>query len=419
MGIESNANDGAPLQGPGQPSARDLSLARGYGHYMRDTRAAMLLDSNPLAGLSLVLLICTLVAGGLWADYAVLDEVTVANGEVIPSSREQVVQSLEGGILAQLNVREGDVVEANEVLLRIDDTRFSRSFNEGEARTQALQAKVSRLRAEASGDLLEFEDAIQPQLRLLERNLYQSRRNALQQAVAAIARSQQFAKDELEMTAPLVEKGIVSEVDVLRLRRQVNELSAQIQDRHNGFRAEARAKLAEAQAELAQLAQSNAARADQVKRTVVRSLVRGTVKNIRTTTIGGVIAPGHAIMEIVPLEDRLLVEAQVSPKDVAFLHVGLPAVVKISAYDFSIYGGLEGKVEHISADTIADERRNGESFYRIRVGTTNTHIKGPNGPLPIIPGMVASVEVLTGHKSVLDYLLKPVLKARALALRER
>jgi adhesin transport system membrane fusion protein len=282
-----------------------------------------------------------------------------------------------------------------------------------------LQAKVARLRAEAEGSKLVFGADISAQLRAIERNLYQSRQDALQQAVAAIARSQQFARDELEMTAPLVEQGIVSEVEVLRLRRQVNELSAKVQDRRNGFRAEARAQLAEAQAELAQLAQSNAARADQVRRTVVRALVRGTVKNIRTTSIGGVIAPGQAIMEIVPLEDRLLIEARVSPKDVAFLHPGLPATVKISAYDFSIYGGLRGKVEHISADTIADEHRNGESFYRIRVSTENAHIDGPNGPLPIIPGMIASVEVLTGHKSVLDYLLKPVLKTRAVALRER
>jgi adhesin transport system membrane fusion protein len=409
----------APLSGPSRPAARDLERARGYGSYMSDTRAAMLLDANPFAGLSLLLLILVLLAGGLWADYAVLDEVTVATGEVVPSSREQVVQSLEGGILAQLNVREGDVVEPSDILLRIDDTRFSRSFNEGEARSGSLQAKVARLRAEAEGSELHFEPGTSVQLRALEENLYQSRQNALRQAVAAIARSQQFAKDELEMTAPLVEQGIVSEVDVLRLRRQVNELSAQIQDRRNGFRADARAKLAEAQAELAQLAQSNAARADQVRRTVIRALVRGTVKNIRTTTIGGVIAPGQAIMEIVPLEDRLLVEARVRPKDVAFLHPGLPATVKISAYDFSIYGGIDGEVEHISADTIADEGRNGESFYRIRVSTRKSWIDGPQGPLPIIPGMVASVEILTGQKSVLDYLLKPVLKTRDAALRER
>lgn len=419
MSINLEPERSSPIQATPRPSSADLSRARGYGDYMSDARSALLLDSNPLAGLSLLLLIAALVAGALWADYAVLDEVTLANGEVVPSSREQVVQSLEGGILAQMNVREGDVVEPDEVLLRIDDTRFSRSFNEGEARTWALQAKVARLRAEAEGSALAFGPDIEPQLRSLERNLFQSRQNTLNQAIAAIARSQQFAKDELQMTAPLVQQGIVSEVEVLRLRRQVNELSAQIQDRRNGFRAEARAQLAEAESELAQLAQSNAARADQVKRTVVRALVRGTVKNIRTTTIGGVIAPGQPIMEIVPLEDRLLVEARVSPKDVAFLRPGLPATVKITAYDFSIYGGLEGEVEHISADTISDESRNGESFYRIRVGTRKAYIDGPQGRLPIIPGMVASVEVLTGHKSVLDYLLKPVLKTRDVALRER
>ena len=409
---------GPPLALPPRPSATELARARGYADYMSDARAALIRDANPLAGLSVVLLAAVLVAGGLWADGAMLDEVTLAQGQVVPSSREQVVQSLEGGILAELKVREGDVVAAGDVLLRIDDTRFSASFKESEARSRALRAKAARLRAEATGSELELPADVPAELQALERNLYRSRREALEEALAAVRRSYQLAREELEMTAPMVGEGIVSEVEVLRLRRQVNELRAQIEDRRNRFRAEARGELAEAEAELAQLAESSLARADQVRRAVVRAPVNGTVKNIRTRTVGGVIQPGQAIMEIVPLEDRLVVEARVPPKDVAFLRPGLPATVKITAYDYSIYGGLEGELELISADTITDAE-GGEAFYRIRVGTQETFLRGRDGPLPIIPGMTATVEVLTGRKSVLDYLLKPVLKVRDSALRER
>jgi adhesin transport system membrane fusion protein len=398
FGRRREPDPGTPLARAAGPSRADLMRARGFAPYMSDARAAVLDDATPMAGLSLALLLAVLAAGALWAHTAVLDEVTVAHGHVVPSSREQVVQSLEGGILAALEVREGDVVAAGDVLLRIDDTRFSASFNEGEARARSLRAKVARLRSEAGGTAPVFPEDIPPELAELERNLYRSRRDALEQAVGAISRSHQFAREELEMTAPLVRDGVVSEVEVLRLRRQVNELAAQMRDRRNSFRAEARAELAEAEAELAQLAQVNAARADQVDRTVVRAPVRGTVKNIRMTTLGGVIQPGQAIMEIVPLEDRLLVEARVPPKDVAFLRPGLEATVKITAYDYSIYGGLEGRLEHISADTII-EGAESEPFYRIRVGTRDTHLAGPAGPLPIIPGMTATVEVLTGHKS--------------------
>lgn len=408
-----------PLRAPAAPAARELQRARGDGAYMSDARAAMLHDANPLAGLSLLLLLAVMVAGGVWAHGAVLDEVTMAHGEVVPYTREQVVQSLEGGILAELKVREGDVVARGDVLVRIDDTRFSSAFNEGELRQRALRAKIARLRAEAEGAELAFPSDLPADLQALEQNLFASRREALEQAVGAISRSLQFAREELQMTAPMVQQGIVSEVEVLRLRRQVNELSAEIQDRRNRFRAEARAELAEAEAELAQVAQINAARADQLERTLLRAPVHGTVKNVRMNTVGGVIGPGQAIMEIAPREDRLLIEAKVRPQDVAFLHPGLPATVKITAYDYSIYGGLEGEVEHISADTIADDKPGSEPFYRMRVVTRETHLEGPSGPLPIIAGMTATVEVLTGHKSVLQYLLKPVLKTRDAALRER
>jgi adhesin transport system membrane fusion protein len=217
-----------------------------------------------------------------------------------------------------------------------------------------------------------------------------------------------------------VKKGVVAEVELLRLQRQVNELRGNLQERQNKFQAEARADLAKNEAELAAIAEANTARADQVKRTVVRAPLRGTIKNIRVNTIGGIIQPGQDIMEIVPLEDQLLIEARIKPSDVAFLRPGQPAMVKITAYDYSIYGGLEAALEQISADTIRDEKKTDESYYRIQVRTRQSHLKDRGGgALPIIPGMTATVEILTGHKTVLDYLLKPLLKAKDSALRER
>jgi len=398
---------------------RDLEEARGYGDYMAEVRAAALLDANPFAGLSLLMLVAVLGVGWFWADAAVLEEVTTGEGVVIPSSREQVIQSLEGGILSELAVGEGDVVERGEVLLRIDDTRFGASYREGRARRDALRASIARLAAEAEGGAPEFPADLPEALIEVERALYESRRLALEQGLAALTRSLRLAEEELEMTAPLVQEGVVSEVEVLRLRRDVSELRGKIADRRNAFRADARSTRAEKQAELAALDQLMSAREDVVRRAVIRAPMRGTVKNIRFTTVGGVIAPGQEIMEIVPLEDQLLVEARIRPKDVAFLRPGLPAVVKITAYDYSIYGGLDGEVVHISPDTIEGETRGEERFYRIRVRTERPHLEGEDGPLPIIPGMTATVEILTGEKTVLDYVLKPVRKVQERALKER
>lgn len=398
---------------------RDIALARVDRGYLPDARAALLLDANPLAGLSLLLLLVVVAAGAFWADRAVLDEVTLGHGEVISSSREQVIQNLDGGILAELLVREGDVVEKDEVLLRIDDTRFGASLREGQSRSAALRASIARLSAEAEGRKPVFPDDLPEELVARETALYQSRDEGLEQSIAGVRRSLELAQRELSLMEPLVKEGVVSEVDVLRLRRDTNELRATMTDRRASFHSSARSELAEKEAELASIEEVLFARADQLQRTVVRAPMRGTVKNISLTTVGGVIQPGSDIMEIVPLEDQLLVEARIRPSDVAFLRPGLPATVKITAYDYSIYGGLQGTLEHISPDTISDEQNRGESFYRIRVRTETNFLRGSGEPLPIIPGMTATAEILTGHKTVLEYLLKPILKTRQNALRER
>lgn len=400
-------------------SHRNLRKARSDVEFLRRTDAANIAESNPLAGASLLLLLLIMLAAYRWADQAVLDEVTRGEGRIIPSSREQVIQSLEGGILAEMPVREGDVVEKGQVLLRIDDTRTGASLREGQSQATTLRAEIARLLAEANGSAPQFPADLPAILRDHEYRLYASRTRALNESIGALRNSQQLAEKELSMTEPMVARGAVSEVEVLRLRRDIIEMKASVQERINAFRTDARSELAAKEAELGSITEMLTAREDQVNRSVIRATVRGAVKNIRITTLGGVIGPGQDIMEIVPLEDRLMVEARIRPADVAFLHPGQRATVKLSAYDYAIYGGLQGRLEHISADTIEDDKNPNETYYRVYVRTDAAQLRGKDGLLPIIPGMVATVELLTGHKTVLEYLLKPVLKVRDGALKER
>ncbi|MGR9092706.1 MAG: HlyD family efflux transporter periplasmic adaptor subunit, partial [Gammaproteobacteria bacterium] len=369
------------MTSPLQMDRRELARARKDVGYIADARAALVADSNPLAGLSLLLMITFFAAAYFWAASAVVDEVTRGQGKVTPSSREQVIQSLEGGILAELLVHEGDVVEEGQVLLRIDDTRSGAALREGQETVMAEKAAVARLTAEANGKEPVFPDDVSPSIISLEQKLLNSRRTALWEAVGSHNRNLALAEQELAMTEPLVARGAVSEVEVLRLRRQIIEIKGKIQEITNGFRADAREELARREAELARALEVNTARADEVNRSIVRAPMRGTVKNVEVTTVGGVIRPGANIMEIVPLEDKLLVEARIRPADVAFLRPGQDATVKITAYDYSIYGSLPGHLEHISADTIPDEKNPSETYYRIYVRTESAHMRGVDGPL--------------------------------------
>lgn len=389
--------------------------------YMRDMHQAMVAEKQNVIGVTLLLLLACLGAALYWASTFKLEEITRGNAKVIPSSREQIIQSLEGGILSQLMVKEGDVVTQGQPLLRIDPTKAKASYQEGQNKALALRATASRLRAEARGTQLQFSADVKqlPELVKNETNTYQAKRQALEQSTTTIKRSKELIARELAMTEPMAAKGLVSEIELLRMRRQVNELELQSQERFNKYRADAANELNRVEAELSQTTEVVGARQDQVKRTTINAPLRGTVKNIRMNTIGGVVQPAQDIMEIVPLEDRLLVEAKIRPHDVAFLHPGLPATVKISAYDYSIYGGLEGEIEIISPDTLREEKKSeDENYYRVLVRTKNSTLTNNGKELPIIPGMTASVEIRTGEKTVLDYILKPVLKARE-ALRER
>lgn len=386
-----------------------------------DMQQALLGERSRASGVALVLMGAALVAGLAWAAFSRVEEITKGEARIIPSSREQVIQSLEGGILQELRVREGDVVEAGQPLLRIDPTKADASFNEGRSKEISLRATIARLEAESRGTRLAFPPEVAAERDIVrnETQAYLARRQALEQSTATLKRSKALLEREIAMTQPMVERGLVAEVELLRMQRQFNELDLQVSERNNKYRAEAAAELSRSEGELAQVTGLLAARKDQVDRTVIRAPLRGTVKNVRVNTIGGVIQPGQDIMEIVPLEEQLLVEAKIAPREVAFLRPGLPAKVKLTAYDYTVYGALDGTVELISPDTLREERKSEEaSYYRVLVRTTKSALSVGGRDLPIIPGMTATVEVRTGEKSVLDYLLKPVLRSRE-ALRER
>ncbi len=386
-----------------------------------------------LAFLSVSLLAAMVGGFLLWAWQAKLEEVTRGNGRVIPSSKEQVIQSLEPGVLTALLVKEGDRVERGQVLIRMDDTRVSALFRELQGKVAALSAQAARLRAEAYGEALKFppETNALPALVRRETETFNARRKALDEGAESLRRGIALLDREIEIVDPLVSRGLVSEVEALRLKRQRNDLALQLTDRQNRYRADAAGELNKVEAELAQTRETANARADSYRRTELRSPMKGTVKSIRVTTIGGVISQGQELMQIVPIEDTLVVEAFVKPADVAFLRPGQKAVVKLSAYDYAIYGGLDGTVEFISPDTLRDERRGAlagaggadpdetGAFYRVLIRTPASGLRAPDGSeLPILPGMTATVEMLAGHKTVLQYLLKPLNRAGQ-GMRER
>ncbi|RUR16002.1 HlyD family type I secretion periplasmic adaptor subunit [Legionella sp. km535] len=351
----------------------------------------------------------------VWANYAILDEVTTGEGKVIPSSEIQVIQNLEGGIVQQIYVKEGEIVKKDQILMQIDNTRFMSSYAEAEKKIDSLELEIIRINAEINQTQPDFPEDLKknyPNLVKDQQSLYESRMRELVQ----LTKSLELAQKELDMTRPLLKNGSVSEVEVIRLDRTVNEIKGNI----DKFKSDELDKLNKARGELSALVEANKADKDRLTRTTVRSPVYGIIKQIKTTTIGGVVQPGSDIIEVVPLDDTLLIEAKIRPSDIGFIHPGQKAMVKITAYDFSIYGGLEGEVEQISADTIIDENdKKNESYYVIRVRTYKNHLGTNQKPLPIIPGMMATVDILTGQKSVLQYLLKPIIKAKQSALRER
>ena len=433
------------------------------GQPLPEVNKALIEDAPRVVRLTIWGIIGFFVFLGVWANFAVLDEVTKGDGKAIPSSKIQKIQNLEGGIVAELFVKEGQIVEAGAPLIRLDDTRFVSNVGETEADRQAMLLRVERLSAEVDDRPLNFPaDVLKavPRQAASEESLYLSRRQQLHDEIGGlqeqlIQRQQELRefiskqaqyrsglalqRQEINMSEPLVAQGAVSPVEVLRLKRAevetrgqldattlaipraesaIKEVQRKIDETRGKFRSDALTQLNEARTDLNKAQATGKALEDRVSRTLVTSPVRGIVNKLLVNTIGGVIQPGSDLVEIVPLDDTILVEAKIRPQDIAFLHPGQDATVKFTAYDYTIYGGLKAKLEQIGADTITDEDKK-TTYYIIKLRTERSHLGTDEKPLLIIPGMVASVDIITGKKTVLSYLLKPIIKARSEALHER
>ncbi|TPG82092.1 HlyD family type I secretion periplasmic adaptor subunit [Pseudomonas mandelii] len=434
-----------------------------HGQPLPEVNKALIEDAPRVVRLTIWAIIGFFVFLMLWANFAVIDEVTKGDGKAIPSSKIQKIQNLEGGIVSELFVTEGQIVEAGAPLIRLDDTRFASNVGETEADRRSMLLRVERLSAEVDDRPLNFPpDVLKavPGQAASEESLYISRRQQMHDEIGGleeqlIQRQQELReftskqsqyrsglalqRQEINMSEPLVAQGAVSPVEVLRLKRAevetrgqldattlaipraqsaIKEVQRKIDETRGKFRSEALTQLNEARTDLNKAQATGKALEDRVSRTLVTSPVRGIVNKLLVNTIGGVIQPGSDLVEIVPLDDTLLVEAKVRPQDIAFLHPGQEATVKFTAYDYTIYGGLKAKLEQIGADTITDEDKK-TTYYIIKLRTDRSHLGTDEKPLLIIPGMVASVDIITGKKTILSYLLKPIIRARAEALHER
>ncbi|MBZ5486527.1 HlyD family efflux transporter periplasmic adaptor subunit [Halomonas aquamarina] len=351
-----------------------------------------------------------------WAAWATINEVTKGEGKVVPFTRLQTIQSFEGGIIAELLVGRGDRVEIGQPLVRLDETRFRSAYLETQSQIEVLRAAIARLEAEVleQGEI-EFPAEMDPEgdLARSEQALFTARRERLREAQSSMNEEIALARRQLALVEPLVRSRSVSEMESLKLSQTIAGLAGRLAELRNTYVQDAYTELATKKAELATLEQIMLQRRDQLTRTEIRSPVRGRVNDILVTTLGGVIQSGEPIMEITPIEDRLLIEARVKPQDVAFIAPGMPASVKITAYDYTIYGDLKGQVEQISEDTIEEETPRGtEAFYEVLIVTDETHLVRHGETLPIRPGMRADVDIQTGERSLLSYLLKPLIKAR-------
>ncbi|MGY0646291.1 MAG: HlyD family type I secretion periplasmic adaptor subunit [Paraglaciecola chathamensis] len=418
------------------------------------------LQQNPLkARMLLYFIVFALIALLLWAANATLNEVTRGDGRVVPSNQLQVVQSYDGGIVKEILTREGQTVNAGDILLKLDPTRFMSTLRENRSQFLSLSAKLARLKALTENtEPVFFEKLVKqaPEIVRSEQNQYaanveelaqhismyqqqtRQREHELQEAQSTkeqYVRTKDLIQRELAVTRPLLKSGAISDIDIIRLERQLVEIEGEIKRNESVIRRnesaikEAKSKIREKEltttnrwrnelsdvsTELNSLKETESGLADVVYQADLKSPVKGTIKRLFINTIGGVVPPGSDVIEIIPLDDQLIVEAKIKPQDIAFLRPGQTAMVKFTAYDFVIYGGLEAEVTHISADTITDE--NDETYYVVRLQTDSNSFK--NG-MQIIPGMTTQVDIITGKKTVLDYILKPLLRATSIAMTER
>ncbi len=433
-------------------------------HFSPTPRARAMRGPDPMVVRLFLAVIALILIFILWASLAEVDEVTRGEGQVIPAGKVQVLQNLEGGVVERIHVSQGDIVAAGEVLLEIDSTGFASSLAERKIRLNTLEARIIRLEAQISGaDSVDFPAELAtayPDIVSAERELFQTRMAELNAAASALkneieqrqeelkeyraSRSQlqknlDLARQEYDMAKPLEQQGAISQMELVRLERELNDIKrdmvsaessipqakaalAEAQDKLEEarlkFANEARLELGEAKEEAARLREVLKSDADKVQRTRVRAPVRAEVKQVLVNTVGGVVQPGMDLVELVPLDDSLLIEAKIKPQDIAFIRPGQPAKVRITAYDFAIYGGLDGKVERISPDTIFDEVAK-QYFYKILVRTNDNSLQRNGQTLPIMTGMVATVDIITGKRTIMNYLLKPINRAQTRAFSER
>ncbi|AWF80489.1 secretion protein HlyD [Microbulbifer sp. A4B17] len=406
-----------PRREPKRVALLDIDSQDDEKQYGEDVDDASLIRSGRIVWVFFFLLAALIT----WSYFAKVDEVSSGSGKVVPTSRSQIIQSLEGGILADLKVSEGDIVEKGEVLAQLDPTKLRSNVEEISARYRAALASVARLSAEVNKKPVSFPEELSQYTELIakEKKLFDTRQRGLAESLKGSKETLELVNKELAITNSLVKSGAASSVDALRLQRQKSELETKINEIQSIYMVKAREELANFSAEVEALSSVVEGRSDSLTRLTHKSPVRGIVKAIEVTTIGGVIPPNGKIMEIVPLDDQLLIEAKISPRDVAFIRPGQAAKVKITAYEYAIYGGLDGEVTTISPDTIQDEIKPGEYYYRVFILTEKDSLINKMGrKFPIVPGMIATVDIKTGSKTIFDYLIKPINKASE-ALRER
>ncbi|MCK5895139.1 MAG: HlyD family type I secretion periplasmic adaptor subunit [Endozoicomonadaceae bacterium] len=430
--------------------------------FMSESSAAMLLNTAYLTRLLILGLAAFLLSVTLWAALTQLDEITRGQGKVIPSSRLQTVQNLEGGIVKNIFVEEGDEVKKNQSLIELDDTQFASNYREKELDYFSNMTRMVRLKAEINmNKMLEFPNELEKygnyrereiqlfnnsirahvaEVNVVEQQLIQANQEliSIKAELRIFNKNFSLSKQEYEMTKPLADKGIVSRVQLLRLEKEVNELDSKREnaklsiprlmssiDEVKGRLSEVKLKyrtkrleeLKEIEVVMDQLKTARHSLGDRVKRTMIRSPVNGVIQKLYVNTLEGVVDPGMPLVDIIPIGDSLEIEVMVNPRDIAFIHLGLKAVVKLTAYDFTIYGGLDGEVVHVSADTIENEK--GDELYVVRIKTHESYLGSIEHPLPIMSGMQVSTDIITGQKTLLAYLMKPILRARSRAFTER
>ena len=375
---------------------------------------------------SFLLLNAILITIGIllvWSAFSYVDEVTHAEGRIIPSSRMQIVQNMEGGIVRSINVKQGDVVEKDDVVLQMESVQYSSELDSKKQQVMSLMAKQARLQAEVNDQSLQFTkefSAMASQYVQTEMSEFDSRRRRLNADVNLLESQLNSGQQELEIVRKMTERGLEPQIELVRTQARVDELRNKIESMKRQFKSESATELSRVVLELNPLRQTLPAFADKLNRTQVKAPLKGVVNRVMVNTVGGVIKPGEPIVEIVPFDDTLVVEAQIRPQDIGFIHLGQSANVKITAYDYSIFGSLKGKITNISPDSVSKEERGQVMYYYVaRIETSAKVIQSLEKNLPIIPGMQAQVDIITGNKSVLSYLLKPLIGVKENAFRER